>query len=76
MFSSAKRERQNLESLIELIEVLPFDMRAARAYSSVRYATRHKRSDHLDKLIAAHAIAVGAILITNNERDFLEITQV
>ena len=33
--------------------------------------TRQRRRDALDKLIAAHALALGAILITNNPRDVL-----
>ena len=65
-----ERERKNLDALIELIEVMSFDASAARAYGPVRKATREKKSDHLDKLIAAHAIALGATLVTNNERDF------
>jgi len=65
-----KRERQNLDALIELIEVKPFDIAAARSYGLVRSATRERKSDHLDKLIAAHAIALGVTLVTNNERDF------
>ena len=65
-----ERERKNLDSLIELIEVKSFDVSAARSYGPVRKATREKKSDHLDKLIAAHAIALGATLVTNNERDF------
>ena len=65
-----ERERKNLDALIELIEVKSFDVSAARSYGPVRKATREKKSDHLDKLIAAHAIALGATLVTNNERDF------
>jgi tRNA(fMet)-specific endonuclease VapC len=65
-----KREQKNLDALIELIEVKSFDVSAARSYGPVRKATREKKSDHLDKLIAAHAIALGATLVTNNERDF------
>jgi tRNA(fMet)-specific endonuclease VapC len=65
-----ERERKNLDALIELIEVKPFDVSAARAYGPIRKATREKKSDHLDKLIAAHAIALSATLVTNNERDF------
>ena len=65
-----ERERKNLDSLIELIEVKSFDVNAARSYGPVRKATQNKKSDHLDKLIAAHAIALGATLVTNNERDF------
>ena len=65
-----ERERKNLDALIELIEVKSFDVSAARSYGPVSRATREKKSDHLDKLIAAHAIALGATLVTNNERDF------
>lgn len=65
-----ERERKNLDALIELIEVESFNVSAARSYGPVRKATREKKSDHLDKLIAAHAIALGATLVTNNERDF------
>ncbi|GHU37282.1 ribonuclease VapC [Betaproteobacteria bacterium] len=65
-----ERERRNLDALIELIEVKPFDTAAARSYGPVRSATKERKSDHLDKLIASHAIALGVTLITNNERDF------
>ena len=65
-----ERERKNLDALIELIEVKSFDVSAARSYGPVRKATREKKSDHLDKLIASHAIALGATLVTNNECDF------
>ena len=65
-----ERERKNLDALIELIEVRSFDVSAARPYGPFSRATREKKSDHLDKLIAAHAIALGATLVTNNERDF------
>jgi tRNA(fMet)-specific endonuclease VapC len=68
--ANPERERQNLDALVEMIEVLPFDNQAARSYGQVRKATRERKSDHLDKLIAAHAIASEAILVTNNERDF------
>ncbi len=64
------RERRNLTALIEDIPVAPFDAAAATAYGPVREATRERKKDALDKLIAAHAIALDVILVTNNERDF------
>ncbi|WP_338876170.1 type II toxin-antitoxin system VapC family toxin [Mycetohabitans endofungorum] len=64
------RERRNLASLIEDIPVAPFDAAAATAYGPVRKATSERKKDALDKLIAAHAIALDVILVTNNERDF------
>ncbi|MCG1042064.1 type II toxin-antitoxin system VapC family toxin [Mycetohabitans sp. B8] len=64
------RERRNLAALIEDIPVAPFDAAAATAYGPVRKATNERKKDALDKLIAAHAIALDVILVTNNERDF------
>lgn len=66
-----ERERGNLDALVKLIEVVPFDKAAARAYGPVRLATRERKKDHLDKLIASHAIAINAVLVTNNVRDFV-----
>ena len=64
------RERINLENLIEDIPVAPFDAAAGNAYGPIRLATRDRRADHLDKLIAAHAAALGVTIITNNVDDF------
>lgn len=64
------RERRNLAALIEDIPVVPFDAAAAMAYGPVREATRERKKDALDKLIAAHAVALEVVLVTNNERDF------
>jgi len=65
-----ERERANLENLIEDIPVAPFDATAGIAYGRIRLATRNSKTDHLDKLIAAHATALGATIVTNNVRDF------
>lgn len=59
-----------LDSLLEDIVVAPFDARAARAYGPLRAANRERNKDALDKLIAAHAMALGVTLVTNNEADF------
>ena len=56
--------------LVERIRVLPFTEHAATQYGVLRAAVRDRRRDALDRLIAAHAIAVGAVLVTNNEADF------
>ncbi|MFW8642978.1 PIN domain-containing protein [Rhizobium beringeri] len=52
------RELDNLTALAELITVEPFGIAAACAYGPVRMATRDRKKDHLDKLIASHAIAL------------------
>jgi tRNA(fMet)-specific endonuclease VapC len=48
----------------------PFDGAAARFYGLVRMASRQRRRDALDKLIAAQALALDVTLVTNNPRDF------
>ena len=65
-----RQENVNLLALIEEIPVVVFDGAAAIAYGPIRYATREKKNDHLDKLIAAHAVSLGAIVVTNNIKDF------
>jgi len=65
-----ERERANLANLIEEIPVMPFDGAAALAYGPIRLATRDSKKDHLDKLIASHAVALGVTVVTNNEKDF------
>ena len=64
------RETINLNALIEDIQVLPFDDHAAIAYGQVRLATRDVKKDALDKLIAAHALSLNVIVVTNNVKDF------
>lgn len=65
-----KQNQEALELLLEDIPAMPFEVSAAAAYGIIRAASREKKSDALDKLIAAHAISLDAILVTNNERDF------
>lgn len=50
--------------------VAAFEALTARAYGPLRAANRNRNKDALDKLIAAHAVALGTTLVTNNEADF------
>lgn len=67
-----EQQGRNLANLVEDILVAPFDSAAANAYGPIRAATREQKKDHLDKLIAAHAVALEAVLVTNNVRDFVK----
>lgn len=69
--SKAARNRKALAALLEDIAVAPFDLKAAGAYGPIRLATRDRKRDALDKLIAAHAVALDVVLVTNNEADFV-----
>ena len=68
---SAGQNRKALAALLEDIPAAPFDSCAARTYGPLRLAARDRSRDALDKLIAAHAVALEAILVTNNEADFV-----
>jgi tRNA(fMet)-specific endonuclease VapC len=67
---AAMHNQAVLDSLLEDIPVAPFDRPAARAYGPLRAADRERSKDALDKLIASHALSLGATLVTNNEADF------
>ena len=55
-------------ALFERIPPQPFDTAAGEAYASLPFSR-----GNLDRLIAAHALALGLILVTNNERDFADV---
>lgn len=65
-----EHERANLAALVEDIPVVAFDAPAGVAYGPIRLATRENKKDALDKLIAAHAVALGMTVVTNNMKDF------
>lgn len=55
--------------------ILPFDQAAAEAYGwiRVRLETRGSPIGPLDTLIAAHAVSVGAVIVTNNTKEFSRV---
>ena len=59
-----------LRALIVLVPVLGLDEHAAKHYGVLAAAVPDRRRDALDRLIAAHAVSCGVVLVTNNEADF------
>ncbi|HEV2865751.1 MAG TPA: type II toxin-antitoxin system VapC family toxin [Allosphingosinicella sp.] len=59
-----------LERFLQVFPVSSFDETAARAYARVPF-----RRGKLDRLIAAHALALDATLVTNNVRDFSDVPE-
>jgi len=57
-----------LERFIQVVPMLPFDEAAARAYAKLPF----KRA-RFDRLLAAHALSIGAVVIANNEADFADV---
>jgi tRNA(fMet)-specific endonuclease VapC len=58
-----------------LIPVLPWDANAADHYAEIRHHLKNTGNliGELDMMIAAHALALGATLVTNNVRHFQRI---
>lgn len=57
-----------IEDFVSIVPILPFDEAAAREYASLPF----KRA-RFDRLLAAHALSIGATVVTNNEADFADV---
>lgn len=57
-----------LAALVRVVPILPFDDRAAWAYAKLPF----KRA-RFDRLLAAHALSLGAMVVTNNIGDFADV---
>ena len=65
----AIRLRNTVETLFAVLKILPWDSNAAQAYGRLRaqLSTEGKSLSHMDMLIAAHALATNAILVTGDK---------
>ncbi len=65
----AKRLPVVVKEFLLRVEILPWDSDAADAYAQLRTACENegKPLGAMDMLIAAHSVAVGAVLITNDK---------
>jgi len=74
---SRRREanRRALRHVLEALNVVPFDARAAERYGTVRadLETAGKPIGPLDTLIAAHALSLDLTLVTSNTREFSRV---
>jgi tRNA(fMet)-specific endonuclease VapC len=70
------RNQAALDLFLLPLDILPFDHPASVAYGQVR-ADLERRGlpiGALDTLIAAHALSLGAVAVTNNVREFARVT--
>ena len=66
---NGKPPRQDvLDAFVRVIPIVPFDEAASRAYARL-----HFRRARFDRLLAAHALSIGATVATNNEADFGDV---
>jgi tRNA(fMet)-specific endonuclease VapC len=73
--SGSRRLIEAVEELLSEIDVLPFDVPADAAYGMIRTALEAsgKPIGSNDLLIAAHAQAVSATIVTANEGEFKRV---
>ena len=64
-----------VEQFLDAMTILPLDSDVARAYARIRseLETEGRPIGPLDTMIAAHAISVGATLVTNDVREFRRV---
>jgi tRNA(fMet)-specific endonuclease VapC len=74
--SKVEENLKRLERFLLPLEVVPLDAGAGRQYGCVRTELKRAgwRIGPNDLLIAAHALALGATIVTNNVREFFRIT--
>jgi tRNA(fMet)-specific endonuclease VapC len=73
--ATPKKALKGVEDLVSLVPVEPLGDGVAREYGALR-ATLEKRGDTIgnnDMWIAAHALSLGLILVTANEREFKRV---
>jgi tRNA(fMet)-specific endonuclease VapC len=70
-----EKNQAALDEFVLPLEIASFDREAARVYGRVRAALEKKGTPigSLDVMIGAHALALGATLVTNNTGEFSRI---
>jgi tRNA(fMet)-specific endonuclease VapC len=73
--SLMKQRWEQLNAFTRLLLILPVDEMVAKAYGSLRalLAKRGQPIGNNDLFIAAHACSLGAVLVTNNLREFKRV---
>jgi tRNA(fMet)-specific endonuclease VapC len=70
-FTALRQAR--LDVLLRAMPVIPFDASAALAYGRIIAQCGWAKGRDFDRMIAAHAISSGSVLVTDNETDFRDI---
>jgi tRNA(fMet)-specific endonuclease VapC len=70
--SGSTRNQEAMNKFLAPLDILPFDAEAMRRYGPLRSELERQGRPigALDMLIAAHALALGCTLVTNNTREF------
>ena len=71
----SERNRRALEMFLAPLEIIPFDEKAVWAYGELRADLERlgQPIGSLDTMIAAHALSLNDVLVTNNTREFSRV---
>lgn len=75
--SAGHRLQVLVREFLKIVRVLPWDADAADHYAEIRHSlvASGQPIGEMDMMIAAHALAADAVLVTNNTRHFQRIGQ-
>jgi tRNA(fMet)-specific endonuclease VapC len=59
---------EQLQAFVEEVPVLDFDFKATLSYATLPF-----RRARYDRLIAAHALSHGLVVVTDNDVDFADV---
>lgn len=70
-----EKRRRQLEDLLRVVQILPFDEECARQAARIRAYLEQKETPigYYDVLIAATALANGGVLVTHNTNEFSRV---
>jgi tRNA(fMet)-specific endonuclease VapC len=71
--SDPLEDARRIEAFIEVIRAHDFDDAAARSYARIAKQIGPRRNS-FDRLIAAHALSLGYVLVTNDEKHFADVS--
>lgn len=73
--SGSQKNKQALNKFLAPLEILPYNEQAIWHYAELRHQLQSKGKviGSLDMLIAAHALALNAILVTNNGKELKRV---
>jgi tRNA(fMet)-specific endonuclease VapC len=69
------RLHAGVRQFLKIVRALPWDAEAADFYAEIRHqlAAAGQLIGEIDMMIAAHSLAAGAVLVTNNTRHYQRI---
>lgn len=71
----ALRLHQLVNEFLRVVTILPWDAEAANRHGELRADLRSRGTPigDFDEMIAAHALAIGAVVVTDNMRHFKQV---